>query len=173
MKKLTVFILLTALLLAGCGSRTASPEAAENATDNVALHPIAEQLPTLTIHQDNTALEAHIGSYNWQVDNGDGTSTGVCVDAVHPLDIADSLPLLEAESLEVQLEFSETPESILVWCWEKTEEDAQMLTAEENALWLLPGTHVYQITATWLGHDGFENIVHYSFCAAVPTEAVQ
>lgn len=163
MRKLTALILLAALALTGCGFQTAKP-----AQPDIAQSPEAD-LPALTIHQGATALEANIGSYNWQIDNGDGTSTGVCVDAVHPLDIADSLPLLEADSLEAQLDFPDAPESVLVWCWENEDADAQLITVENSVLPLMPGSHVYQVTATWLGSEDFTNIIHYSFRADAPT----
>lgn len=170
MKRMTVCFLLIALLLTGCGAQTANSTPVDTTAGNTELRTIEEQLPVLTIRQGETVLETHIGSYNWQIDNGDGTSNAICVDAVHPLDIADSLPTLEADGQEVQLDFSDIPDSVIVWCWEKSEDDVQMLTAEGNMLQLLPGTHVYQITTTWPGTEDFTNIVHYSFRAAVPTE---
>lgn len=128
---------------------------------------IALQLPTLTIEQQGSLCEAPIGSYNWEIDNGDGTYTAICVDAAH---IPESLPLLETEDPQVQLHFSETPDSILVWCQQDGDEEAQMLTVEGGCLTLLPGTCIYQVTACWDGISGFDNIVHYSFRGEVSTE---
>lgn len=153
MKRFIALLCLAVLLLSGCAAEPSTPGKAS--------------LPALMLHQGDQSLEANIGSYNWQMDNGDGTCSAVCVDAAHPLDIAESLPLLEAKNCEVQLEFFQAPESILVWCWETEDADAQLIPSDGTMLSLMPGTHVYQITATWPGTEGFTNIVHYSFRADV------
>lgn len=165
MKKLTAVIFFAALLLTGCGSHTS--ESATPTEVSVLSAPEVD-LPSLTVEQSEKNCEAAIGSYNWEIDNGDGTTTAVCVDAVHPLDIADSLPLLEADSPEIQLNFSDSPDSIIAWCWLNSEDDAQSVTTEDNTLHLNPGSYVYQVTAIWTGSEGFDNIVHYSFRATVP-----
>lgn len=174
MKKLTVLILFAALLLTGCGCRPVT--LAGNHTRSIPAEttsplPAPESyLPQLVVTQGEAACEAMIGSYNWEIRNSDGTATAICVDAVHPLDIADSLPILETESLEVRLDFVEAPASILVWCYGDTEDDVQSIPVAENILPLEPGTHVYHVTASWPGSNDFTNIVHYSFRANAPEQ---
>lgn len=167
MKQLTVFLILSALLLTGCNTQPPAP--VESDTAAIVQNPEVA-LPGLTIHQGDASCDAHIGSYNWQIDNGNGTSTGICVDAVHPLDIADSLPTLKTDNPEVRLEFPEAPASTLIWCYGDPQEDAQLLSAEGDRLQLQPGSHVYLITASWPGSEDFTNIIHYSFRATVTTE---
>lgn len=167
MKKTAALLLLTALVLTGCGCRPM--RLAETEPQSTSVLPAAElSLPTLTVEQGNHRCEAMICSYNWNIDNGDGTGSGICVDAVHPLTIADTLPLLEAETPEATLIFPETPETIMACCWEKTDEDFQSIAVDGSAIQLLPGTYVYQVTACWPDRSGFDNIVHYSFRANLP-----
>lgn len=132
-----------------CGAPLAPTEEAET---------VAPYLSGLTVG----GLEAHIGSYRWEMDNGDGTVSAVNVDAAHPLEMIRNLPSLETDQEVLELEFFDMPDSVSALCWPDGSTREEQAEVSLTGLTLKPGAYTYQITAEW--EDGS---VSYSFHATL------
>lgn len=99
MKRMLIW-LAALLLLAGC--RTGGREGSK--APNGLTRP--EKPPALTVGAGEREVLATLGTYSWAWPNGDGTSTGVEVDGMHPLDMLDYMtPLFPGDAGKVTLCF--------------------------------------------------------------------
>lgn len=128
---------------------------------------ILEEPPALTVISDETAVGALLGSYAWQIRNGDGTSTAMNADSAHPLDCKDVLLPLETTEKTAALNFSETPDSILnVQCWSDAHwsdpaAKSEAVAVRGNTIELKSGGYIYEITAQWDAENGYGGTAHY------------
>lgn len=128
-----------------------------------------EKPPLLTVISDETAHDALLGTYSWQRENGDGTSTGIEVDHAHPLDCEAWLPPLETTSQTAVLRFTEEPDqivSIRCWSdenWSDPNAESEDITVMGNEIELKIGGYIYEVTAEWNTENGYGGRAHYSF----------
>ncbi|MBQ1343388.1 MAG: hypothetical protein IIY40_04435 [Firmicutes bacterium] len=89
---LALIVLVLAAALSACGSGAEEPAEPDQ--------PAAgEAPPELTLYiNEEELLDLPPRTYEWNVDNGDGTWTGVCADAAHPLDARDDLPEVDTSA---------------------------------------------------------------------------
>ena len=128
-----------------------------------------EEPPSLTVFSDETAHSALLGTYSWQRENGDGTTTGVAADCAHPLDCKAWLTPVETTNETVILRFAEEPDRIVsVRCWSdenwsKPTAESEAVTVAGNEIELKAGGYIYEVTAEWDTENGFGGIAQYSF----------
>ena len=96
-----------------------------------------------------------LGSYSWQLENVDGTTTNIIADSAHPLDCRDLLSPLETTEATAALRFSEEPGSIVdIRCWSdehwsESGADSEAVSVNGNTMELRSGGYIYEITAQW------------------------
>ncbi|MDE5819265.1 MAG: hypothetical protein K2I07_08090 [Lachnospiraceae bacterium] len=128
-----------------------------------------EKPPLLTVISDENAHDALLGTYSWQRENGDGTSTGIEVDHAHPLDCEAWLPPLETTCKTAVLRFAEEPDrivSIRCWSdenWSDPTAESEDITVMENEIELKIGGYIYEVTAEWNTENGYGGTAYYSF----------
>lgn len=133
-----------------------------------------EQPPALRVSGGSETITALRGTSSWHYLNADGTSTGIESDSVHPLEAKQYMPGLNTTGERVDLFFEILPDEVTAVCWDisrwsNTEKALKMMgkkaetvSADKDSLTLLPGGHIYEITAKW---DGLEygGTARYSF----------
>ncbi len=130
---------------------------------------ILEEPPALTIVSDNTAGDALLGSYSWQIMNADGTATATISDNAHPLDCEDLLLAQETTEMTAELVFKESPDSIISvrrWSdehWADTAASSEDVTVNGDIIELKPGGYIYEVIAKWETDNGYGGTAHYSF----------
>ena len=162
-KHLTWTIVLLSVILvlsAGCGS---SGNKAES------------DAPSLTVVSGKTKIQAMRTTFSWQ--NGE---TGVEGDALHPLDMAEDLPVLEAPKEEaVKLSFDIEPDQVTVLVWKASvagtdsygDPEFRLPVSEDYTVTLPFKDHyIYQVHAKWNTEDGVGGSAFYGF-ASVPPES--
>ena len=87
---LALIIIVLAVAFSACNVPVdAPPESdAADATPELELYVNEEEAPVFLKPR----------TYEWNIDNGDGTMTGVNADAAHPLDVLDELAAVDASS---------------------------------------------------------------------------
>lgn len=114
------------------------------------------------------SVSALRGGYSWTIYHDDGTGESTIADSAHPLDCRESLTRLETSESTVWLKFGEPPVEITdVRCWSDADfgdptAESKPVEADGQTITLLPGGHVYEVTARWEGKD-YEGEASYSF----------
>lgn len=181
-----VFVMVISMLLSGCDSgpedlMTEEPSSEvtvpadtgsgedEETTDIevISVEPARaepidpHQPPELIVVSDDGNVNAQLGTYSWEWDNGDGTKTCICSDSSHPLDW-NMEPFITSNGT-VELDFGVWPEELTVRCWPEAERgnpsaEAEAVALNGNTLELKPGGYVYELIASWeqgTGYYGF------------------
>lgn len=172
MKRIVRLIIMLAVLLslAGCDDKTFFPE-------NTVMPPVMpfygnaqvlEAPPELLLLYDGGSALAHLGTHSWNYDKGDGTWSGICVDALHPLDSQEYLQPVNAGSLYAEVQFADAPDSYTIRCWHESQWGSADAKAEEiahygNVFELKPGGYIYEVCATWEDDGGaYHGTAYYS-----------
>ena len=159
MRKYTALILAlaAALGLTGC-----------SAADGENSPVILEKPPALTVVCGQAETDALPGSYSWQLENADGTTTNIIADGAHPLDCRDLLSPLETTEATAELSFLEEPDSIVNvqrWSdehWSEPAADSEAVSVNGSTMELKSGGYIYEITAQWDTKNGYGGTAHYS-----------
>lgn len=152
-----VLALAGALGLTGC-----------SAADGENSPVILEKPPALTVVCGQAETDALPGSYSWQLENADGTTTNITADSAHPLDCRDLLSPLETTEATAALRFSEEPDSIVdIQCWSdehwsEPAAESEAVSVSGSTMELKSGGYIYEITAQWDTKDGYGGTAHYS-----------
>lgn len=152
-----VFALICVLGLFGCSVATGESSTA-----------ISARPPPLTVLSGQTATDALLGTYSWQVKNADGTFADTRADSAHPLDCKDLLSLLETAETTATLSFLEEPDSIVnVQCWSDEHwsdhtANSEAVTVNGKTMELKSGGYIYEIIAQWDTKNGYGGTAHYS-----------
>ena len=152
-----VLALAGALGLAGCS-------AADGENNPV----ILEKPPVLTVVSGQAETDAMLGSYSWQLENADGTTTNIIADGAHPLDRQDLLSPLETTEATAALRFSEEPDSIVdIRCWSdehwsEPSADSEAVSVNGSTMELRSGGYIYEVAAQWDTKDGYGGTAYYS-----------
>ena len=129
---------------------------------------VLEEPPWLGVVSDEMWHNALRGGYSWTIYHEDGTAEATIADSAHPLDCQELLTCLETTEPTAQLEFQVPPTEIeSVHCWSDDEfgnpaAESEAVEWSSQTISLLPGGHVYEVTARWEG-EGYEGSVSYSF----------
>lgn len=129
---------------------------------------VLEEPPWLGVVSDEMWHNALRGGYSWTVYLEDGTAEATIADSAYPLDCQELLTCLETTEPTAQLEFQVPPTEIeSVHCWSNDEfgnptAESEAVEWNSQTISLLPGGHVYEVTARWEG-EGYEGNVSYSF----------
>lgn len=165
-----ILLLVLVLSLAGCNVKNVPTESTGGLMvlpDNDAV--VCQTPPALTLMHDHGNTEAHLGTYSWNYDKGDGTWGGICVDAMHPLDCQDYLEPIGTESLYAELSFAVAPDSFTIRCWHDSQwgnydAPADAVAHYDGVFELMPGAYIYEVAATWVDDgEGFYGTAHYCF----------
>lgn len=175
LKKIIAWSLTILLMLSMTACRTGSEETTIPPTTNPPgssgpSRPVMKEPPRLTVSfGGGDTFDAITGTYGWNYDNGDGTTTGIEADSPHPLDLYEQLTPVETTVPFVELQFEVSPQSISVRCWDDTcwgntqavPEDA---VVSGNMLELKGHGYIYEVIATWTGENlAAHGTVHYVF----------
>ena len=162
------------LIVDGVGYRTkyepcnALNQLANDIAGNTSSQMVLEEPPRLDVVSDNTCTETLRGGYSWTTYDEDGIAQAEIADSLHPLDCQELLTLLDTTEPTAQLEFQVLPTEIEdVRCWSDGEfgnptAESEAVELDGQTIRLLPGGHVYEVTARWEGED-YEGSVSYSF----------
>lgn len=155
MRKYLWLSVVWVMLLTGCGGRGQEEE-------------VLKQPPVLSLMADQQVLEVAVGTYSWNYDNGDGTSTGIEACGVHPLDETVLWPVLNLVGETVQMEFAVAPDEIAVCCWNETvfgdtSAPSEEISVKGNRFQLRDTAAAYQITATWKNSERYGGTANYVF----------
>ena len=153
-----IFLLGCCLALTGCAHYTASQAAEGTVTEP----------PVLTVRAGEATVEANQGSLAWEYDWGKDSSSKENVTTSHPLERQEFIPTLTTAETAVTLSFSEECDSYTVRCWpdaywDQPETEAEEAAVEGDTLKLLPGGHVYEVTAEWTSSPTYRGTVSYAF----------
>ena len=119
MKHILLVLIIVALAVASCACST--PEAAG---ESGAVDPDTPPALTLYVNEEEPIVNLAPGTYEWIVDNGDGTMTGVNADAPHPLDVIDDLTTVDTSNCTaVEIILEEGMEVDAVSWWDAAETD--------------------------------------------------
>ena len=162
------------LILDGIGYRTkyepcnALNQLANNIASDASSPMVLEEPPRLDVVSDNTCVETMRGGYSWTIYHDDGTAEATIADSAHPLDCQNLLTCLETTELTARLEFQVPPTEIEdVRCWSDTDfgnpsAESEAVEWNSQTISLLPGGHVYEVTARWEG-ENYEGEASYCF----------
>lgn len=121
------------------------------------------QPPVLTVLGEGQGVSAWRGSCQWQRPVGGGVMEGVSSDSPHPVDGAESLPVLYTQPGErVELYCDWEPDSLEVWVYPNASQDLgrvvplEVSVHDEGADYLLVlpedcGGAVFEVRGTWQG----------------------
>lgn len=129
--------------------------------------PLTEP-PVLCAISGSGSIDALRGGYSWTIYHEDGTAEATIADSAHPLDCQNMLTCLETTEPTALLEFQIPPAEITeVRCWSDAEfgnstAESEAVEVDGWTITLLPGGHVYEVTARWEGED-YEGSASYSF----------
>ena len=119
MKHILLVLIIAALAVASCACST--PEAAG---ESGAVDSDTPPALTLYVNEEEPIVNLAPGTYEWIVDNGDGTMTGVNADAPHPLDVIDDLTTVDTSNCTaVEIILEEGMEVDAVSWWDAAETD--------------------------------------------------
>lgn len=130
---------------------------------------IMEEPPVLDVVSDATCCSVWPGSYSWQCQNIDGTTTGGVADAPHPLDCEDQLPVLETTETTAVIRFKQDPDELTVCCWSDacwgdTAAVSEEVSVRRNEMALKSGGYIYEVIARWdVGESGCGGTASYAF----------
>ena len=145
--------------------------------------------PELTVACNEKQISALRGTYSWEYQNGDGTSTCIEADSMHPLESKEYMSYLPlaysaysaTSSFRAHLLFTVLPDEveIVYWnadCWGNTSAEETVLPVRtievdaEDGSWsvdytadLLPGNNIYEVIAKWSSSEEYTGTAHYSF----------
>lgn len=112
--------------------------------DDIVIVPeVFKEPPELTIVCGEKQVKALKGTYSWEYINGNGTSTGIEADSMHPLDAKEymtELPLAYSykssiDSFKAHLQFEAAPDEVEIryWdasCWNDYSAESKELTVQ-------------------------------------------
>ena len=131
---------------------------------------VEKEPPMLSISTGETKIQAVRLTYSWQDRN-----YGVEADALHPLEMADQLPILDVPTDGiVKLTFEKAPDRIEVWAWKTSaagtdvydKPDHQLSVSEECTV-ILPSddTYLYEVHAIWDTQNDIGGAAYYGFAS--------
>lgn len=151
--------------------------------------------PELTAVCGNKSAEALRGTTSWHYQNEDGTGTGFCSDAVHPLEAKEHMTPLEltpaavssVNPLEAYLRWDTAPDKVSVrfWneeCWnnptaESDEIPVNITDTDLNtptfSIELKDGNCIYEVVAEWNSNEKHGGTAYYSFYTVKPDMELQ
>ena len=157
MKKMVVMTLICGLLLVftACGVDNTGEQ-----TDNAAGPQEAPPRLELYLNEEESPVFLSPRTYEWKIDNGDGTMTGINADAAHPLDVLNELETVDTAKCggAVEIILGEGMEVTAVSWWDAAETDydnAQEVSGEviaaNKTVYRLPveAGRVYEIHADY------------------------
>ncbi|MBQ8208023.1 MAG: hypothetical protein IJZ89_04730 [Clostridia bacterium] len=158
----------------------------ENSTVNNE-HEVLKTPPALTVVCGESSIEALKGTTSWRYDNGDGTSTYINSDSIHPLYAKDYMTPLSlmptyashANPLDAYLFFETAPDkiSVLRWnedCWEKSNAAGNNISVKKGGngsdfmIELKDGAYIYEVIAEWTSSKKYGGTARYSFYTVKP-----
>lgn len=133
------------------GSASKKPTAASDLTPSADGN---DQPPNLRVSGGSETITALRGTSSWYYLNMYGTSTGIESDSVHPLEAKQYMPGLNMVEGRAEFFFDTMPDEITAECWDisewgNPEAESQTVSVDTVYLEILPGGHIYEITAKW------------------------
>lgn len=152
---------------------------------------VLQTAPALTVCCGDSATVALPGTRSWHYTDGDGMTTAVEADSMHPLQAQSDMnalllepsPYSHVDPLQAWLQFDVAPDTVSVRCWNSVHWDDPTAQAEEIPVAILcmdsdgipcapvlsmqlkDGSYVYEVTAEWNRAEHYGGRVHYSFYA--------
>ncbi len=154
---------------------------------------VLKEPPALTVVCGDKTVEALRGTTSWIYQNEDGTSTGINVDSMHPLQAKEYMtpldliptPISAIDPLKAYLQWNTIPDKVSVHCWneeywgQSTAEyeeipvsilmtDSNIETAPIISVELKDGNYIYEVVAEWNSTEKYNGTAYYSFYTAKP-----
>lgn len=129
--------------------------------------------PELKItYDDEKSISVNAGTYCWFIDDGSEEPTGICCDALYPLESRKYMKEFTASSEKIKAVFPIEPDSVIVRCWPesawgKTDTAPEEIKAVNGEFSLKKGKYIYLVTGVWESGKLKGSDVSYSFCAAL------
>lgn len=129
--------------------------------------------PELKITYDGEkSISVNAGIYCWIIDDGSEEPTGICCDALHPLESRKYMKKFTASSEKIKAVFPIEPDSVIVRCWPesawgKTDTAPEGVKSANGEFSLKKGKYIYLVTGVWDSGKLKGSDVSYSFCAAL------
>jgi len=150
---------------------------------------ILKSPPQMVVTCAEKQITALRGTYSWMYQNGDGTSTGIEADSMHPLECQEYMEALpigystisSRDSFLASFQFVAAPDEMSIQFWNidewnhpeaKSEElkvqaievaFADGRNATDYQARLLEGNYIYQVIAKWNGREEYGGTAYYSF----------
>lgn len=151
MRKIFGILLMSVFFFAGCVQSKPTLSNKKSSLENP---------PKLTANVGNKSITAVVGTYSWNIDNGDGTSSFNEADSAGP----PELIMYQKEKLTVQsgdiinLSFSHKPDDYKVSIWENNNPVVQWVNDGKIIVPQKKGLIVYEVYAKYK-----EGNAHYAF----------
>ncbi len=129
--------------------------------------------PELKITYDGEkSISVNAGTYCWIIDDGSEEPTGICCDALHPLESRKYMKEFTASSEKIKAVFPIEPDSVIVRCWPesawgKTDTAPEGVKSANGEFSLKKGKYIYLVTGVWDSGKLKGSDASYSFCAAL------
>ena len=137
------------------------------------LEDIPETPPALGIIYDGEkSIDANAETYCWTYIDSDGKATGICADALHPLESKKYMKKCTASSDKIKVVFPIEPDSVTVRCWPESEWDKTDAVPEgikvvNGEFTLKKGGYIYLVSGVWETGKLKGSHVSYSFYAVL------
>ncbi|MCM1989226.1 hypothetical protein [Oceanirhabdus seepicola] len=151
MKKILSMVLLLTFLLVGCIQKK------QPVSDNVTS---LTNPPELTVTVDTKSITAVLGTYSWNIDNGDGTVTSIESDSEAPPELAkdQNEALIVKQKSSIVLNFENKPTDYIVNIWEGNTQSTHEVINGEIIAPQQKGLVVFEVYAHWK-----EGSAYYAF----------
>ena len=149
--------------------------------------------PEMTVVCNGKQITALRGTYSWEYQNEDGTSTAIEADSMHPLEAQEFMTYLplaysyqsSVSAFRAYFQFVVAPDEIDVvyWstdCWNKPSEDSRELEVQaievdfvdgsystDHVMKLVDGNYIYEVVAKWNSSVEYGGTAYYSFYTVV------
>lgn len=129
--------------------------------------------PELKITYDGEkSISVSAETFCWIIDDGSEEPTGLCCDALHPLESRKYMKEFTASSEKIKAVFPIKPDSVIVRCWPesawgKTDTVPEEIKSANGEFSLKEGKYIYLVTGVWDSGKLKGSDVSYSFCAAL------
>lgn len=121
------------------------------------------------IYDGEKSISVNAGTYCWIIDDASEELTGICCDALHPLDSRNYMKEFTASSEKIKAVFPIEPDSVTVSCWPesawgKTDTVPEEVKSANGEFSLKKGKYIYLVTGVWDSGKLKGSHTTYSFC---------
>ncbi|MFD1030180.1 hypothetical protein [Metaplanococcus flavidus] len=147
-------ILISLSIIMGCSGINDTREKADNDSEvkevsnlDGSSEDAIPKPPSLTVIVGEETVRPSLGTYNWSVDNGGGTTSGINADSSAPPELLENNNSIQVTAdTNVELVFEEEPENYTVRIWD---DDNNIVNSSNKVVLSGKGKIVYEVLAHW------------------------